>query len=133
MADKLAGQILTAMERAANARATEFSRYGSSVHKQVYIYGGLDRGPTELSRNFGMAWGVAGWLLTPYMISAGHDEVARMRDRVASEITTTFASGYTATRRSRRGARPGRDRRVREAGDRDEVPDHPARLRAMAE
>ena len=93
---RLAGQILTAMERAANARATEYSRYGSSTHKQVYIYGGLDRGPTELSRNFGMAWGVAGWLLTPYMISVGAEEVARMRDRVASEITTTFASGYTA-------------------------------------
>jgi NADPH:quinone reductase len=93
---RVAGQILTAMEWAANARATEYSRYGSSVHKQVYIYGGLDRGPTELSRNFGMAWGIAGWLLTPYMMSAGHDEVARMRDRVASEITTTFASGYTA-------------------------------------
>ena len=93
---RVASQILTAMERAANARATEYSRYGSSTHKQVYIYGGLDRGPTELSRNFGMAWGVAGWLLTPYMISAGSEEVARMRDRVASEITTTFASGYTA-------------------------------------
>ncbi len=93
---RLASQILTAMERAANARATEYSRYGSSVHKQVYIYGGLDRGPTELNRNFGMTWGVAGWLLTPYMISAGADEVSRMRDRVAAEITTTFASGYTA-------------------------------------
>jgi hypothetical protein len=93
---RLTSQILTAMERAANARATEYSRYGSSVHKQVYIYGGLDRGPTELNRNFGMTWGVAGWLLTPYMISAGADEVARMRDRVAAEITTTFASGYTA-------------------------------------
>ena len=53
------------MERAANARATEYSRYGSTIHKQVYIYGGLDRGPTELNRNFGMAWGVAGCLLTP--------------------------------------------------------------------
>ena len=93
---RVASQILTAMERAANARATEYSRYGSTTHKQVYIYGGLDRGPTELNRNFGMAWGVAGWLLTPYMISAGADEVARMRDRVAAEITTTFASGYTA-------------------------------------
>jgi len=93
---RVASQILTAMERAANARATEYSRYGSTTHKQVYIYGGLDRGPTELNRNFGMAWGVAGWLLTPYMISAGAEEVARMRDRVAAEITTTFASGYTA-------------------------------------
>jgi NADPH2:quinone reductase len=94
---KLAGQILTCMERAANARATEYSRYGSSVHKQVYIYGGLDRGPTELSRNFGMAWAVAGFLLTPYMIQVGAEEVERMRQRVAAEITTTFASSYTRT------------------------------------
>jgi NADPH2:quinone reductase len=94
---KLAGQILTCMERAANARATEYSRYGSSVHKQVYIYGGLDRGPTELSRNFGMTWGVAGFLLTPYMIKVGAEEVERMRQRVAAEITTTFASSYTQT------------------------------------
>ena len=93
---KGASQILTAMERAANARATEYSRYGSNVNKQVYIYGGLDRGPTELTRNFGMTWGVSGWLLTPYMINVGQDEVARMRERVAAEITTTFASGYTA-------------------------------------
>ena len=92
---KLAGQILTCMERAANARATEYSRYGSSVYKQVYIYGGLDRGPTELSRNFGMTWGVAGFLLTPYMIKVGAEEVERMRQRVAAEITTTFASSYT--------------------------------------
>ncbi len=93
---RLAGQILACMERAANATATEFSRYGSSVHKQVYIYGGLDRGPTELTRNFGMAWGVGGWLLTPYLMSIDADENQRMRDRVASEITTTFASSYTA-------------------------------------
>ncbi len=118
-----ASRILTAMERAANARATEYSRYGSTVHKQVYIYGGLDRGPTELTRNFGMSWGVGGWLLTPYMMSAGADEVARMRSRVAAEITTTFASGYTA-REPGRSARTRRHRRVRQAGDRHEVPHH---------
>jgi NADPH2:quinone reductase len=94
---KLAGQILTCMERAANARATEYSRYGSTVHKQVYIYGGLDRGPTELNRNFGMAWAIGGFLLTPYMILVGPEEVERMRQRVAAEITTTFASSYTET------------------------------------
>jgi NADPH:quinone reductase len=92
---KLAGQILGCMERAANASAAEYSRYGSSTHKQVYIYGGLDRGPTELSRNFGMAWGLGGWLLTPYLGKVGGEEVERMRQRVASEITTTFASAYT--------------------------------------
>jgi NADPH2:quinone reductase len=92
---RLAGQILTCMEAAALASAAEYSRYGSTTHKQVYIYGGLDRGPTEIARNFGMAWSIGGWLLTPYMAAAGPDEVARMRERVASEITTTFASSYT--------------------------------------
>jgi NADPH2:quinone reductase len=92
---RLAGQILSCMEAALVTSAAEYSRYGSPTHKQVYIYGGLDRGPTELRRNFGMAWGVGGWLLTPYLAKVGPDEVERMRQRVAAEITTTFASTYT--------------------------------------
>ncbi len=92
---KLAGQILGAMEAAINARATEYNRYGSSVHKQVYIYGGLDRGPTELQRAYGMAWGLGGWLLTPFLQRVGAEGTERLRQRVAAEITTTFASGYT--------------------------------------
>ena len=92
---KLAGQILTGMEAAANMKATSYSRYGSTVHKQVYIYGGLDTGPTELNRSFGMAWGVGGWLLTPFLMKAGPAEMQRLRDRVAAELKTTFASHYT--------------------------------------
>lgn len=92
---KLAGQILGCMEAAAVRSATEYSRYGSTVHKQVYIYGGLDRGPTILERNFGMAWGVGGWLLPPFLARIGQDAAQRLRERVASEITTTFASHYT--------------------------------------
>lgn len=91
----LAGQILSGMEKAANATASQYSRYGSSVHKQVYIYGSLDTGPTLLTRNFGMAWGVGGWLLTPFLQSAGAETFARLRARVADELTTTFASSYT--------------------------------------
>lgn len=91
---KLASQILTCMEAAASAEAG-FSRYGSTVHKQVYIYGGLDRGPTELTRNFGMAWGVGGWLLTPFLGRIGLEGLVRLRDRVRAELTTTFASSYT--------------------------------------
>ena len=94
---KLAGQILTAMEAAINAKATVYSRYGSSVHKQVYIYGGLNTGPTEFNRGFGMAWGVGGWLLMPYMMKVGPAEVAKMRARVVAGLKTTFASHYTAT------------------------------------
>lgn len=91
----LASQILNGMERAVNAAAAQYSRYGSSVHKQVYIYGSLDTGPTVLTRNFGMAWGVGGWLLTPFLAGAGPETIARLRARVAAELTTTFASAYT--------------------------------------
>ncbi len=94
---RLASDILAAMETVAARSEGEYSRYGSSVHKQVYIYGGLDRGPTTLRRTFGMAWSVGGWLLTPFLQKAGSDTRARLRQRVADEITTTFASHYDAT------------------------------------
>jgi NADPH2:quinone reductase len=92
---RLAGQILTAMEIAANRTAKEYSRYGSTTHKQVYIYGGLDRGPTEFNRAFGMAWGIGGWLLTPYLQKIGPAAAQELRERVAAEVKTTFASTYT--------------------------------------
>jgi NADPH2:quinone reductase len=92
---RLAGQILTAMEAALTRTAKEYSRYGSTTHKQVYIYGGLDRGPTEFSRTFGMAWGIGGWLLTPFLQKIGFEAAQKLRERVAAEIKTTFASTYT--------------------------------------
>src|SRR5437879_6206267 len=92
---KLAGQILTCMEIAANKTAKVYSRYGSSVHKQVYIYGSLDPGPVELNRAFGMAWGVGGWLLFPFLMKIGPADGARLRQRLVAEIKTTFASHYT--------------------------------------
>ncbi len=92
---KLAGQILTAMEIAANKTAKEYSRYGSNVFKQVYIYGSLDNRPTELSRAFGLTWSVSGWLLTPFLQKIGPADIGRLRQRVASELKTTFASHYT--------------------------------------
>jgi NADPH:quinone reductase-like Zn-dependent oxidoreductase len=93
---KLAGQLLTAMEAAANQKAGGYSRYGSTTFKQVYIYGGLDTGPTELNRAFGMSWALGGWLLTPFLIKAGPAEGQRLRQRVADELKTTFASHYAA-------------------------------------
>ena len=90
----LASRILTAMEAALTAGA-EFSRYGSTTHKQVYLYGSLDRGPTELRRSYGMAWGVGGWLLTPFLVAAGSERVEAMRQRVAAGLTTTFASHFS--------------------------------------
>ena len=93
---KLAGQILTCMEAAAVRTMTEYNRYGSDVYKQVYIYGGLDRSPTTLSRNFGFSWGLGGWLLSPFLQKVGMEKVMAMRARVAEEINTTFASHYTS-------------------------------------
>ncbi|HZR77168.1 zinc-binding dehydrogenase [Bradyrhizobium sp.] len=92
---KLAGQILTCMEAAINKTAKVYSRYGSNVHKQVYIYGMLDPGPTELTRSFGMIWGVGGWLLFPFLMKIGPADGMKLRQRVASELKTTFASHYT--------------------------------------
>lgn len=91
---RLASDILACMEAAAVAREPGFNRYGSSVHKQLYIYGGLDTSPTELRRNFGMAWGVGGWLLTPFLARIGPEAAERLRRRVAAELKTTFASSY---------------------------------------
>lgn len=92
---RLAGQILQCMEAAINRRATGYSRYGSNVHKQVYIYGSLDRSPIELPRNIGMAWSTGGWLLFPFLHTLPPERVQALRARVAAELTTTFASHYT--------------------------------------
>jgi hypothetical protein len=92
---KLAGQILTCMEAAINRNAKVYSRYGSNTHKQVYLYGGLDPRPVELNRAFGMAWGVGGWLLFPFLMKIGATDGRRLRERVVDELKTTFASHYT--------------------------------------
>ncbi len=91
---KLAGQILMCMEAALQKKATQYSRYGSTTHKQVYIYGGLGQGPVELNRNFGMAWGIGGWLITPFLQKIGPAAAQRLKQRVATELKTTFASAY---------------------------------------
>ncbi|MBC7735627.1 MAG: zinc-binding dehydrogenase [Bacteriovorax sp.] len=91
---KLAGQILTCMDAALNRGAKEYSRYGSTTHKQVYLYGGLDTGPTEFNRSFGMAWGIGGWLLFPFLQRIDAAAAQTLRQRVAAELKTTFASAY---------------------------------------
>ncbi|MEM9377158.1 MAG: zinc-binding dehydrogenase [Pseudomonadota bacterium] len=92
---KLASDILIAMEGAAARTPGAYSIYGSVKHKQVYLYGGLDTSPTTLSRGYGMAWGVGGWLLPNFLAKAGQEVAMRLRQRVADELTTTFASHYT--------------------------------------
>jgi NADPH2:quinone reductase len=91
----LAGQILGCMEAAVNRNTTVYSRYGSTTHKQVYLYGSLDMSPTVLNRNYGMAWGIGGWLLTPYIEKIGPLAFQELKERVARELKTTFASHFS--------------------------------------
>jgi len=90
----LAGQILSCMETVASRNATAYTRYGSSTHKQVYVYGMLDRRPIELGGSFGMAWGAGGWLLFPFLQKIGVAAAQSLRERVVAELKTTFASHY---------------------------------------
>jgi len=92
----LASQILSAMEVAVNRRGGEYSRYGSSVLKQVYIHGVLDDAPTIVNRDFGLTWGMSGWLLGVFLAKIGPEVIERLRGRAAAELTTTFASNFTA-------------------------------------
>ena len=92
---KLAGQILTCMEAALNKTATTYSRYGSTTLKQVYIYGGLDTGPTEFNRSFGMTWGMGGWLLFPFLQKLDDAASQTLKQRAVAELKTTFASNYS--------------------------------------
>lgn len=92
---KLAGQILGCMEAAAVKRMKAYSRYGSDTYKQVYIYGALDVSPTTLNRNFGLTWGLGGFLLTPFLMKIGGEAVQALKARVVAELTSTFASHYT--------------------------------------
>ena len=68
---KLAGQILMAMEKVASRNLEGYNRYGSNTFKQVYIYGGLDPGPTVFNRTFGFSWSVGGWLVFPFLQRLG--------------------------------------------------------------
>ncbi|MBH1964824.1 MAG: zinc-binding dehydrogenase [Comamonadaceae bacterium] len=93
----LAGQILQCMENAINRNAKEYNRYGSNVHKQVYLYGQLDPRPIEFQRTFGLAWSMGGWLLFPFLQKIGNEAAQKLRERVAAELKTTFASHYART------------------------------------
>jgi NADPH2:quinone reductase len=91
----LANQILASMETALMRQASGYQRYGSTTHKQVYLYGMLDTGPTILKRSYGAAWGVGGWLLPIFMQKVGAEVTRRLQARVLAELHTTFASHYT--------------------------------------
>lgn len=89
----LAGRILRAMDKAQSGAAA-YSRYGSAAHKQLYFFGGLDPTPVVFERNFGMAWGMGGWLLQPRLATFGPEAFARFKARIAAELTTTFATEF---------------------------------------
>ena len=93
---QMASDILTAMERAASRNATGLNSYGSSQLKQVYLYGSLDFSPTTLNRAYGMAWSVGGWLMPLLLARIGRERTEELRQRIADEINTIFASDYTA-------------------------------------
>jgi NADPH:quinone reductase-like Zn-dependent oxidoreductase len=92
---RIVSRILGAMEAVAVERMSEFSVYGSDTPKQVYVYGVLDTSPTELARNFGMAWDVGGWLMPPILRRVGPARTAELRERVLAGLKTTFASRYS--------------------------------------
>jgi NADPH:quinone reductase len=92
---ELAGKILSCMETAINRRVKEYSRYGSTVHKQVYLYGFLNTEPTQFKVNFGMAWSMGGWLLSSFVLKAGRETMTELKDRVCSGLKTTFATQYS--------------------------------------
>lgn len=91
----LGGRLIAAMEGAAIARMPTYSRYGSDTFKQLYIYGRLDTSTTLLNPVYGFRWAVSGWLLTPFLANASAVTFQRLRERVARELTTTFASTYS--------------------------------------
>ena len=119
---QLAGQILNAMEAAIVPPDAPYNRYGSDVHKQVYVYGALDPRPIELHRRFGFSWGVGGWLLTPFLSRTSKEDLARLRQRVADELTTTFASALHGPDLVVRGPGPGGPSALCPPGHRPEVP-----------
>ncbi len=90
----LAGQILAAMEAALARTGTAYSRYGTSVHKQVYVYGSLDPSPTVIRRTFGLAWGVGGWLLWPFLQRIGPQRTSELKARIVAGLHSTFRSHY---------------------------------------
>ena len=93
---EMPGRLLVAMERALLRTGTVYSPYGTTTHKQVYAYGILDPAPISVPREVGMAWGVGGWLLGPYLQRVGVSGLLLLRDRVAAGLHDLFASGYSA-------------------------------------
>ncbi len=88
-------QVMAIMEQSL-IKSEPYSRYGSATRKQAYIYGVLDRSsPTTIRLNFGLAFGIGGWLLTHYMQTLSASERAQMQAYVLANLKTVFAGQYT--------------------------------------
>ena len=92
---QLVSDILATMEFVASKDVKGLNTYGSPKLKQAYIYGGLDFSPTVLNRSYGMSWAVGGWLLPRFLERLGMERTIELRQRVANELKTTFASHFT--------------------------------------
>lgn len=93
---KLTGRILACLEAAASRSTAEYSRYGTTEPKHVYVYGALDRAPIEIGRGVGLTWSVSGWLLFNVMAALGRDRVEQLHERIRQGLRTTFASHFTS-------------------------------------
>ena len=91
---ELAGQLLNAMHNVFSDDRGNLPTLNTGLRKQLYIYGGLDRSPTVIKRSFGLDWGIDGFLLDTYLREMGRTEIERLRNIVASNLTTIFASSY---------------------------------------
>lgn len=89
------GIILDSMETALSHLTSDYQRYGSTIHKQIYMYGILDPRPIVLPR-VGMAWGVGGWLLFDFLEKIGPEAAQKLRARANKALRTTFAIQYKA-------------------------------------
>ncbi len=90
----LAGRILRAMERGLAGSAQGYSRYGTAIHKQLYFFGGLNPAPVTFQRDFGMAWGMGGWLLQNALARFGAERREAIKMRVRNQLTELFASSF---------------------------------------
>ena len=90
----LAGRILRAMEYSASRSAQAYSRYGTAIHKQLYFFGGLDPAAVTFQRNFGMAWGMGGWLLQTALARFGVERSNVLKRRVRDQLAQLFASSF---------------------------------------
>jgi len=87
--------LLQAMEASELRFSSSYSLYGSDVLKQVYIYGALDLGETDLDRSYGYAWSVSAFLVTNFLKRAGEDVRTRLLSRISDEYDSTFATHFS--------------------------------------